>query len=159
MTAEQQPGDARPLVAILLRSARVVLVLVEDVLARPTPDARDHAVVLGAHDDVRRWLGLEAPRPADEAAVLLVVPRAEILARAVAHGLEGTSAHIRDAAPAGAVHLVLVGEDLVSAGPTTPATLRSLVGRRADATVTSVSVAPRHAMDGWRPGQGRRRRN
>ncbi len=59
-----------PLGELLLRASPAALLLVEDVLSRPTSDERDRVVAIGSFDDLWRQLGIESPRrPGDSHAM------------------------------------------------------------------------------------------
>lgn len=114
------------------------------ILARPTPAARDHVIVMGERAHIIERLAVEVPGDAGETHAIVVMAREELLEK-IAATASGRIMHLTQPAPAGQVHLASVSAAGIAAGPL-PLQMLAAIAAAAeddDARAEVVSVALR----------------
>ncbi len=125
---------------LLLQGASSLFVVALDVTTRPTPDARDHALLFGAVADIE-GLGLDAPHGPSDTHLVVVLPRAELVTTALRRWPAARLGVLAAAARADAVHVaILAGGRLAVAVLSIPKLYALAMAGPMPATMSSVTM-------------------
>lgn len=130
----------------LTRCGAIVYAVARSILERPTPEARDHVIVIGARDEVVARFDVVVSAADGETHALVTLPRAQVIAT-LAHKAVGALRHLSAPARPGEVHVAVVSAAGVAAGPL-PLKMLAAVAVSVEADAELVSVAVRESDEG-----------